>query len=241
MNHSLDVATKLIVATEFWSAVIGALVGGLIAYFVQRSSSKEARKQRAEDKLERQQSLATSLIFKLMRMYSDLNSLNNHIERPWSLPHNRGAAPWQVIRPLANLPDIVNFTADELTVLVSHTTGTVADLAMDLDVRHNSIVATMQSYNASRTLLADRLTSLSGNTSVAEGVASFVTEGPAFQALLPMMADADSIIHGLRTMLPEATSDARKALSEAHEQLQRKLKLAFKIALPHPPPLQQSV
>ena len=66
---------------EFWSAIIGGLVGatagGAIAYFIQSKVLREGRKQRAEDHKQAQQALGHSLLFKMIRIYSDFHGIRD--------------------------------------------------------------------------------------------------------------------------------------------------------------------
>ena len=68
------------VTREFWSGVIGTVVGGGITFLAQSRGFREQRKQRAEDRLRGQLGLAYSMFFKMMRIHSDFYGVHRHIE-----------------------------------------------------------------------------------------------------------------------------------------------------------------
>src|SRR2546426_10526449 len=53
---------KILDSTEFWSAIVGAIVGGLIALGAQMLALRAGRKRREEDHKREQQALAASLL-----------------------------------------------------------------------------------------------------------------------------------------------------------------------------------
>lgn len=65
---------------EFWAAIAGAIVGGLIAFGIQVIALREARKERIRDAAEKQKALGHALIFKVIGIYSHLRQLNLHLQ-----------------------------------------------------------------------------------------------------------------------------------------------------------------
>src|SRR5262245_42465642 len=66
-SHMLAIAA----ATELWAAVIGAIVGGLIAYFIQVKALREGRQQREDDLRRSNRALGYSLLFKVIKIHSN--------------------------------------------------------------------------------------------------------------------------------------------------------------------------
>jgi len=69
-----------------WSSAGGVLFGAAISasvsFVLQRSSFVEARRQREKDRREVRKALALSLVFKMIRISSDLNNMGNDVPPP---------------------------------------------------------------------------------------------------------------------------------------------------------------
>src|SRR5215208_2424952 len=91
--------TAVLVTREFWSGVIGTVVGGSITFLAQSRGFREQRKQRAEDRLRGQRGLAYSLFFKMLRIHSDFYGVHRHIEDCFEKGEKLGGNPWQFVLP----------------------------------------------------------------------------------------------------------------------------------------------
>ena len=60
-------AMQILSSTEFWSAIFGAIVGGVIAFFIRWITLREARQQREAEHRRSQQALGHALLFKVLR------------------------------------------------------------------------------------------------------------------------------------------------------------------------------
>lgn len=80
---------------------------------------RETRRQRAEDLDNHQTALANALLFKMKRICSNLYAVHRHFEDGFADGKKRGitSEPWQFVLPIANPPDPVNFTSDEMSML----------------------------------------------------------------------------------------------------------------------------
>ena len=67
---------QLLHSSEFWSAIAGAVIGGLIALVAQVIFLRTAKKQREDEQRRTQQALANSLLFKMMRIHSNFVAIH---------------------------------------------------------------------------------------------------------------------------------------------------------------------
>ncbi|WP_331374331.1 hypothetical protein [Sinorhizobium chiapasense] len=135
--------------SEFWSAIAGAVVGGLIAYWIQVKSLKEARNERDNERLQAEKSLAYSLLFKVIKIHNSLEHIRRHVETLKAL-HGSSTQPSGYLLPLANLPSAVEFSPDEMSMLLSLRNDDLFNLVLSLDNIHNSIIPVWEYYAASR-------------------------------------------------------------------------------------------
>lgn len=109
---------QIVASSEFVAAIVGALVGGLIALFAQWLALRTQRKQREEDRLRANQALATSLLFKVRDMHGNYVQSRRSIEEQFAEAEQAGliGEPWRFFKPfsssLTQAP--LNFLDDEL-------------------------------------------------------------------------------------------------------------------------------
>ena len=145
--------------TEFWSAIIGAIVGatagGLIAYMVQMMALREGRKQRKDDYKQSQQSLGNALLFEMMRIHSNLKIIHDHIESRFAEAELKKSKeePWQFYLPIANHPDPVHFTSEEMVMIFSLNKVDVLNALLPMDDIHNSIIQLIKVLDTERASL----------------------------------------------------------------------------------------
>jgi hypothetical protein len=106
---------------ESWAAIVGAIagavIGGVISALLQWQAHGLALKQREADRLERRQALAQAVLFKMSTIYSNLEQLRRHVRECVTRAESTGLELWETMLPLANTPDRVNFSTDELSVI----------------------------------------------------------------------------------------------------------------------------
>ncbi len=104
----------------FWSALLGAIIGAIATFWVQRTNLAESRRQRSSELLLRKQTGAYAIVLKLMRIHMDLNGLRKYFESCFAKA-NSVTPPseiWQTLQPLANEFAEITFSVDEMTVLL---------------------------------------------------------------------------------------------------------------------------
>ena len=213
--------------TEFWSAILGAVVGGSIAYMIQVRALREGRRQRDEDHNRLQQALGNSLLFKMIRVHSNFYGVQQHIEDSFAEAARRGhkGEPWQFVRPLANPPDPVHFSSDEMGMVLGLKNADVFNSVLQMDVIHNSLIATVRVLNIERRALTERL-----KVDEAEGpVLSSTLDKDQVLALRPRMIDVNSLIVSVRADAKRGFEESDQALNGLHEMLRDKLGIAYKL------------
>src|SRR5262245_8629003 len=105
----------ILASAEFWSAIAGAVVGGFIAFGVQMIALRETRKQQIAEHQQRQKALAHSLVFKMIGVHSNFRSIRRHFDDCLRKADEKAKAePWQIVLPLANFPENIHFSSEEM-------------------------------------------------------------------------------------------------------------------------------
>lgn len=144
------------IGSEFWSAIAGAAVGGVIAFLLQRSALMEARLERTSSAIETRRALAHSLFFKAICIFRWLFVLKEHVEES-TVRVPSGGSLASVMKPISNLPDRVVFSSDEMAMLLALGQVEVFNKMLSLDSLHNEIIPVWQQY----ALLRERFSQLS--------------------------------------------------------------------------------
>jgi hypothetical protein len=193
---------------NFWSGIVGALVGsvtgGTIAYFVQVAAFREARRLRVEEQLLSKQSLATSLMFKVMRAHGNASTINSHIKECLDRIGDQEMEPWQVFIPLANFPAQIHFASEEQTMLFGLKDNKVFELAIDIDVANNSLIDAVEILSQERRTLASSL----NNETIQGNVGTIRVENSALLKIRPKMIEVNQLIE-------QTSNDAKRLEVEA--------------------------
>lgn len=210
---------------EFWAAIVGAIVGsisaGLITWFLQWT-------QDSRQTLERNRGLARSLLFKLMRIHSDLQGFKNHSDEALeNAKRDRLPEGWQSLRAIGNLPDRVNFTPDEMSYLLSLQNYKLFEMVVSLDVVHSSTIGIFELYKERRLALTDMLSAaMQGHV----GETVLTDEQKAF--FDPKAAELDLLVSDIRSRVLKDAQESMQALVETNEAISKTLghKLQVEIA-----------
>jgi hypothetical protein len=225
-------------SSEFWSgiigAVVGAVVGGCISYFIQLRALRETREQRREDRLRMQQGLANALLFKVVRIHSDFYAIHRHIEECFEMARNNGfeGEPWQFVLPLANFPDQIQFSSDEMGMLLGLKDDDVFNNIVELDVIHNSIVDAVKIMSSERRALSDRLKPDSASGTALSGAMDEET----FLVLRPKMIEVNSLIESVRVSAASDVIRSHAALSDLQGLLRKRIGLNYRLESKFSPP-----
>ena len=210
------------------SAVIGAIVGGAIAYLMQIRALREARAQRKEDRADSQKALGLSLLFKLSRIYTSVHWIHDFFETQLKvIADTKLVEPWQVMQFLPNPPDPVTFTSDEMAMLLGLKSNELFNRMTTMDVAHKGVIDAIKKLNSERELLAERMPpgAFEGDT------AHHQIGKEQFARLRPLMISVNTLTTGTRDAASQLNTEAYAALPEFNDLLRDRLGLTQTITL----------
>jgi len=215
--------SQMLQSTEFWSAIFGALVGGLIALVAQRCEQNEARRQREEDHKRAQQALAGSLLIKMMRIHSNYIGVVNYIEECFAEAAKKGMhdEPWRFVLPLASLPLAVNFSSEEMGMLLAQRDDQVFNSMSETDVLYNHFVGALATLQVIRRDLMERIPP--------DKVYGVVLPREEYAALRPRMIEVNALIEQLRKDAHDGVKAAGSLLHRLQYLLRKRLDLPYKV------------
>jgi hypothetical protein len=209
----------LIKSGEFWSAIAGAVVGGLIAFGIQWIGFRETRKAAKEDEKLKKQSLAYSLLFKIIEMDSIAHNIMGIIDEcitEWKQLGREGGGLWQIVKPIPNLPRQVLFSAEEMAMLLSLKSDKVFNQVLMMDARFNSTIESFRFYGE----LKQAFKQTFPPNHFDKGMATFVATGNEVEIVKSRIHELDQLISVTIENLKKdlsATDLALKPLSELFE------------------------
>lgn len=228
-----DIILKIANSTEFWSTIAGAIVGGGIAFCIQYFALRETRVIREDDRKIQREALANSLMFKVIRIYSNLHGIVLHFEESQEQATTEGmqGEPWQIYVQLANLPDVVSFTSGEMAMLLSLKADAVFNSVLDLDVRHNAIISILHTFNGAKKDLEDRIAAV-GRVEAEQGrELQQAMPMDAWHANRPRMINVNGLAEDLISTAKKDFEIAGAVLQNLHQTLRDKCGLSYTIAL----------
>jgi hypothetical protein len=107
-----------------WSVVsllAGTIISSIVAYVLQRNSFSEAGRARENERRAAREATGYSILFKMIKIASNQSTLRKMLEDSFQRASEEGfqGRPWHIVVPLANYPDKVQFTAEEMALLLS--------------------------------------------------------------------------------------------------------------------------
>jgi hypothetical protein len=127
--------------------------------------------------------------------------------------------------PLANLPENINFAADEMGMLLGLKHDDVFNAVVDMDVAHNSLVEAVRVMNTERRALTERLQA----DIISNRVISGTLDPTQALAIRPRMIEVNSLIEGIRSSAAKNDMQSRTALRQLNELLRKELGLTFRL------------
>jgi len=190
---------------EFWAAIAGAIVGSIssggVTWFLQRG-------QLQQQSSERNEGLARSLLFKVIKIHSDLYNLRDLILECKNNAKDRGLPiGWQSIQPPSSLPAKITFEADEMGFFLSLKKDDLFNRLMSLDNTHSSILENFSLYSQRRMALTDMLPAVMQGT-----IGEAVLNDQQLAMVAPRAAELSQLIEDIDGQLEKYVPQAKSTL-----------------------------
>jgi hypothetical protein len=184
-----------------------------LRWLAQRWSSKEIRKQRAEDRRLNQIARISSLIVKLLKITNSFHNGGEVFKGAFQRGEQIGKDlknPWSFCQPVANPGDPIYFDPSELSVLLEIGAVDTFNSVAPIDEMHNSFISLIKEYNRRREDLERELIPASFNDN--EGSASGTLAQPEMMRLLPLMYNCNQLISHIRNRATDGKKEASAAM-----------------------------
>jgi hypothetical protein len=226
-----SILEKMIASSELWSglfgAVLGAVIGGIISYILQNKALKEARKFRDEDHLRSQQALANSVLFKLSRIHANFAAALRHLDECTQEANATGEKlePWQFVVAVANPPDAIKFSADEMGMIIGLQSDELFNRLSDIEIVHESLTKVILQSNSERESLGSFL-----KADISQGrMVSGTLTSEEFVRVRPLQINLNTLIEVWHELTKKHMPLSWEAIQLAQNQFRSKLKIKFRI------------
>jgi hypothetical protein len=211
-----------------WSIVsllVGTIISAIVSYLLQRTSFAEARRVKAQEKLEERKTLGLTLLHKMIRMTSTLQILKDSLDEAFAdaKANSITGQPWQFVMPVVNFLDRVKFTPEELTFLMLLDRNLFNDFGPFDDI-HNNLLGVFELYRTKRSALTDILP--------AEMKGNLGTTGVSLNEILklaPKAAELDFLIEGMVQRTRQDSKEAWELLDRLQKSLNKEFNLNLRI------------
>ncbi|ASS56407.1 hypothetical protein GUK36_09245 [Rhizobium leguminosarum] len=212
--------------SEFWAAIIGAVVGGLITLIAQRQEQKASRQERAEDRMLEAKGQAYSLLFKVISIHASFGHIKAHVDERLEVGKNeKNNHVSAILLPLANPPYPIDFAPSEMAMLLSLKDDEVFNALASLDKIHNSIIPVWTMYEAKRSTIAQQGENHTFDGSDGKGQFD-VRRGSHLEA---MMFEVEGVAKELVRRAQQDFAEANDALSKLVLLLNDRLQLGVNV------------
>ncbi len=217
---------------EFWAAIVGAVIGaiagGIMAYYIQLKALRASSENREKDSKERKMALGYALLFKMVRIHTTIKHMQIHMtECLGKLQEEEYAEwePWQVTLPVANLAESIHFSTDEMAMLLALKDDDLFNDLSSFDVIHNSTIELFRTFSNSRisllAMLPANMDGMVGEIRLSQEQAMYVR---------PKMVELNSLILSINERCIQDEQAAWNVLGKLNEILNDKLELAVSVA-----------
>jgi hypothetical protein len=220
-----EVSTLSAVFSAIGGSIVGGAISTIVAFVVQKRNLTAAKKQRDEDRLEIRKARGYALLFKMIRIASNIENLGKAMQSCFEEAARRGLKwdPWQIVQPMVPANDPVNFTAEEMALILSIDDKLFNEIA-SMDQLHNSTAALFDLYGIMRQKVMERFGAvMSGNIGV-----TGLTQSE-HDWLAPRATELNGLIAVLQQRAIEDGKEAWSVLVKLRDSLEKNLGIKHRL------------
>lgn len=209
---------------EFWAAIAGAVVGGVISYIIQWQSLRHAERDSANQKEEERGAIAYQLFVKTMRITSNLKNMHEYIEKeiakvPETDMHRMGI----YVQPLATHTSQINFSEKEIVLLPSLGDDELMNKMISLDTIHNDTIELFRFFAETRSNLVGTIT-----PEMLEKIAGSCVKDTEYSIFIGRLTALNSLIAHVKNRAELDYNEAKSTLENLHIALTKSTRFDLK-------------
>lgn len=216
------------VASAFGGTIIGSVLGGSISFWLQRKSLAATKTLHDADRRDVRKTLGYALLFKMIRLVSDLAQLGMPVDEAVKKATDEGRTKelWPVVLPVLPLPDPIKFSPEEMALVLSLDNSLFNDMAA-LDDLHKNTVSIFSLYADRRIALTDTLRpdAMAGN------LGSTLLTRAERDRMEPRSVELDMLIQGMHERTRQDGTIAWGCLKRLHAVLEKEFGLKHGLEL----------
>jgi hypothetical protein len=147
-----DAGTSITVWAVFSAlggSIIGSVVGGGIAYWLQTKSLAATKAQHDDDRFNVRRAHAYSLFVKMIKIHGSIVVLGRAVKEDALKAEKLKKPLWQYVRPMGTLPSHVSFVSDEVALLLGLDNSLFNKIG-PFDEIQNSLIGMFDTYGIKR-------------------------------------------------------------------------------------------
>lgn len=232
MNGSqfLNGLAEVFGSTEAMSGILGAILGGAATIVGQWVTIRSSRNTEREKRKSQDIAVASSLLFKCLVIYSNIKLINDFLKNPSqgiATGLSSDAKFWEKLVPIANPPEKIFFTSEEMSLLLQYKMNDTFNNMMRFDDRHNGLITSLLILFSEKEKIVAAIQNITHDGSLMSSMLSVkdmanITPGIVKIESLSghMMIDADGQEEEFRTIL-----------ITLHSELVNKIGISYKMTL----------
>jgi hypothetical protein len=216
--------TAWAVFSALGGSIVGSIVGGVIAYWLQNKSLAATKAQHDDDRFNIRRAQAYSLFVKMIKIHSSIVLLGRSIKEDTAKAAKLNKQPWQMVLPLGTLPDRVRFLSDEVALLLGLDNSLFNEIG-PFDEIQSSLIGMFDTYRIKR---AEMMQPFGADMEGAMGTMRMTPDQHRWMA--PREFELNQLIEAMVQRTEQDGNESWELIKRLHALLKKEFKLDAPIA-----------